>query len=210
MVSPAAAEFLENYERDARVRWSPEDLSAQQAFVNAQLVGRHWLDLSTPEAALQLLQASQEHSSVGGAEEFNAAVLAGPAVELMEPRTLFSQIALKLRRNGRLVGIVPCLRDNSPESRLFAELAEASYWPYYTAEELLEILRDTGWQVDSAASGFTPIRRFNEAAFKDQLGFKGFNRVFTRLAAEGYEPMEVGWGELRLVATAAGGARTER
>src|SRR5436190_6318737 len=67
MVSPAAAEFLENYERDARVRWSPEDLSAQQAFVNAQLVGRHWLDLSTPEAALQLLQASQEHSSVGGA-----------------------------------------------------------------------------------------------------------------------------------------------
>ena len=47
MVSPAAAEFLENYERDARVRWSPEDLSAQQAFVNAQLAGRRWLDWSS-------------------------------------------------------------------------------------------------------------------------------------------------------------------
>jgi hypothetical protein len=203
MVSQAAAEFLRNYERDALARWSPGDLSAQQAFVNAQLVGLRWLDLSTPEAALQLLQASLAHPSAGGAEEFDAAVLGGPVVELMEPRTLFSRVALRLRRNGRLVGIVPCLRDNSPESRLFAELAEAILRPYYTAEELLEILRETGWQVDSCASGFTPIHRFNEAVFKDQLGFKGFNRIFTQLVSEGYDPMEVGWGELRFVGTPA-------
>jgi hypothetical protein len=62
------------------------------------------------------------------------------------------------------------------------------------------MLRETDWQIDSQESGFLPIPRFNLAVLNDQLGFKGFKHVFTRLSAEGYDPMEVGWGELRFVA----------
>jgi hypothetical protein len=65
---------------------------------------------------------------------------------------------------------------------------------------LLEMLRETDWQIESQVSGFMPIPRFNLAVLNDQLGFKGFNRVFTRLSAEGCDPMEVGRGELRFVA----------
>ncbi len=201
MISSAAgAEFLENYQRDAPVRWSPNDLAAQQEFVGAQVVGDDWLDWSTPAAALQLVQAAPAQTSAGTAEKSDAVVLAGPIVELLEPLALFSQAHGALGPGGRLVGIIPCLRDNSPESDQFMQQARATLWAYYTAEELLEMLRETSWQIDSQVSGFIPIPRFNQAVLNDQLGFTGFNRVFTRLSAEGYDPMEVGWGELRFVA----------
>jgi hypothetical protein len=198
--SAATAEFLEHYQRDVAVRWSPDDLAAQREFVNRHVAGRHWLDWSTPTAALHLVQASYAQTSVGTAEKFDALVLAGPVAEMIEPATLFSHAAAPLKGDGRLIGIIPCLRDNSPESRTFSELAAAALWPYSTAEELLEILRESGWRVDSAASSFVAVRRFNEAVLKDQLGFKGFNPIFEQLIAQGYDPMEVGWGELRFVA----------
>ena len=200
-LSASAAEFLENYQRDAPLRWSPDDLAAQQEFVNRRIAGRDWLDWSTPAAALQLTQARQTQISVGAMEAYDAAVLAGPVVELLELRELFRQAAPSVRAAGELIGIIPCLRDNSPESQRFAEAAARTLWPYHTAEELLEMLLESGWLVDSSGSGFTAIPRFNEAVLKSQLAFKGFNRVFAGLAAEGYDPKEVGWGELRFVAT---------
>jgi hypothetical protein len=198
--SAAGAEFLENYQRDAPVRWSPNDLAAQQEFVAAQVAGGDWLDWSTPAAALQLVQVAAGQTSAGITVKSDAVVLAGPIVELLEPLALFSLARKPLGTGGRLVGIIPCLRDNSPESDQFMQHARTTLWPYYTAEELLEMLRDTAWQIESQASGFITIPRFNLAVLNDQLGFKGFNRVFTRLSAEGYDPMEVGWGELRFVA----------
>ena len=201
MFSAAGAEFLENYQRDVSSRWSSADLAAQQEFVNAQIAGRHWLDWSTPAAAFQLVQAAQARTAVGAAGKYEAVVLAGPAVELLEPSALFPQAAAALVPDGKLIGVIPCLRDNSPESRGFTEIAAATLWPYYTAEELLEMLRETGGQLDSTASGFRAIPQFNEAVLEDRLGFKGFHRIFERLTAQGYDPMEVGWGELRFVAS---------
>jgi len=198
--SSAVAEFLEHYQRDVSVRWSPDDLAAQREFVNTHVAGRRWLDWSTPTAALQLVQASHAQTSLGTTERFEALVLAGPVVEMIEPATLFNHAVAPLNPGGKLIGIVPCLRDNSPESRTFAELAAAVLWPYYTAEELLEALRESGWQVDSVASNFVTVRGFNEAVLNDRFGFKGFNRIFEQLSAQGYDPMEVGWGELRFVA----------
>jgi hypothetical protein len=198
--SAAGTEFLEDYQRDVPLRWSPKDLAAQREFVGAQVAGGDWLDWSTPTAALHLVQPASGQTSAGGTEKYDAVVLAGPIVELLEPLALFDQARGPLGPCGRLIGIVPCLRDNSPESDQFIRHAKATLWPYYTAEELLEILRESGWQTDSQVSGFIPVPRFNSAVLNDQLGFKGFNRIFTRLSAEGYDPMEVGWGELRFVA----------
>jgi len=198
-LSAASAEFLENYQRDAPVRWSPEDLAAQQKFVNRQVAGRDWLDWSTPAAALQLVQAWQRRISAGATETYDAVVLAGPVVELLELTALFRQAAPSVRPGGRLVGIIPCMRDNSPESQSFAKMAARALWPYPTTEELMEMLQESGWRVDSSSSSFTAIPRFNEAVLKSQLAFKGFNRIFAQLAAEGYDPMKVGWGELRFV-----------
>ncbi len=202
-LSATSAEFLENYQRDTPVRWSPEDLAAQQGFVNRQVAGRDWLDWSTPAVALQLIQAKQTRISAGLREAYDAVVLAGPVVELLDLTALFLEAALSVRSGGRLVGIIPCLRDNSPESQGFVEAAARTLWPYHTAEELTERLQENGWGVDGSSSGFTAIARFNEAVLKSQLAFKGFNRIFAELAAEGYDPMKVGWGELRFAATVA-------
>ena len=65
------------------------------------------------------------------------------------------------------------------------------------------MLEESGWRVDSSGGGFRAIPRFNEAVLKNQLAFKGFNRIFAELAAEGYDPMKIGWGELRFAATRA-------
>ena len=194
----AVAEFLENYQRDALARWSAEDLAAQREFVNAQVSGSAWLDWSTPSAALQLVQAGNTQTVPGTAQQYDALVLAGPVVELVEPATLFRQATRPLRPGGRLVSIIPCLRDNSPESQQFMQHAAAMLWPYPTAEELLEILRESRWRVES--SGFIAIPQLNRAVLANQLTFKGFRRVFDELGAQGYDPLAVGWGELRFVA----------
>lgn len=198
---PASAEFLENYRRDALVRWSPGDLAAQGEFVNAHLAGRDWLDWSSPAAALQLVQSGPTQTVIGESGRYDALVLAGPIVELVEPPTLFGLAAAPLRSGGKLIGIMPCLRDNSPESREFMGLASSSLWPYFTAEELLEMLSEAGWKIEPPASGFVAIPRFNQAVLKGEPGFRGFAKIFEQLMAGGYDPAEVGWGELRLLAT---------
>ena len=198
---PATAEFLEHFQRDAQVRWSSDDLAAQKQFVNAQIAGRNWVDWSGPTAALQLIQGSRAEAFLGAVEEPDALVLAGPVVELLDPEVLFNQAASLLRSGGKLVGIIPCLRDNSPESREFSRLAASSLWPYYTAEELLEMLSEAGWKIEVAVSGFVAIPGFNQVVRKGELGFRGFAKVFEQLMGDGYDPMEVGWGELRFVAT---------
>ena len=200
LFSAAGAEFLEHYQRDVPVRWSSGDLAAQQNFVCAQAAMDDWLDWSTPAAALQLVQATAGQTAPGTTEKSDAVVLAGPIVELLEPTVLFRHARGPLDSGGRLIGIIPCLRDNSPESDRFMQHARVMLWPYYTAEELMEMLGEAAWQVESPASGFIPIPRFNLAVLNDQLGFKGFNRIFSRLSTEGYDPMEVGWGELRFAA----------
>ena len=54
-----------DYRRDVPARWSPEDLAAQQEFVNWQIADSRWLDWSTPAVALQLVQAAQAQTPVG-------------------------------------------------------------------------------------------------------------------------------------------------
>jgi len=51
-----------------------------------------------------------------------------------------------------------------------------------------------------SASTFVAIPRFNEAVLKAELHFQGFNRIFDQLVRQGYDPREIGWGELRFVA----------
>jgi hypothetical protein len=198
--SAAGAEFLEHYQRDTTVRWSAEDLAAQRQFVHTHVAGRTWLDWSSPAAGLQLVQSSLAQTAVGTPEKYEAIVLAGPVVELVEPVVVFKQADVPLESGGKLIGIIPCLRDNSPESQRFMEQAAATLWPYYTGEELLEMLRESGWLVARESSGFVAVQRFKEAVRAGQLGFTGFGKIFERLMAEGYDPMEVGWGELRFVA----------
>jgi len=101
------------------------------------------------------------------------------------------------------VGIIPCLRDNSPESRVFAELAPSVCWPYLTAEEVTEALQEAGLAPQPNATEFAVIPHFNAAVLKDELGFKGFRKIFDQLEAQGYDPAAVGWGELRFVAVPA-------
>jgi len=196
----ARSEFLAHYRHDAQLRWSEMDREEQREFVNQHLGGLSWLEWSTEGAAMELIQASLTNIGVSGAGRYDALVLAGPVVELVEPPVLFRQAIAPLKSPGRLIGIIPCLRDNSPESQLFTELAAAMLWPYYTAEELIEMLAETGWQVRRESSRFVSIRRFTEAVLKDQLSFKGFRRIFDQVEAQGYDPSEIGWGELRFVA----------
>jgi len=196
----ARSEFLAHYRPDAQLRWSETDREEQSEFVNEHVAGSSWLDWSTEGAAMELIQASLTNLGVSGAGRYDAVVLAGPVVELIEPAVLFQQAVAPLKSAGRIVGIIPCLRDNSPESQLFAELAAAALWPYHTAEELSEMLAETGCQVRPASTRFVPIRRFTEAVLNDRLSFKGFGRIFDQVEAQGYDPSEIGWGELRFVA----------
>ncbi|MBI2946520.1 MAG: hypothetical protein HYY23_02670 [Verrucomicrobia bacterium] len=198
----AASEFLLHYARDAQKRWSPEDLTEQEQFGRSQTANLDWLDWSTESAALQLLQASLVATADGLGGSHDAILVAGPIVELLDPEELFARAARSLRPEGRLVGIIPCLRDNSPESLLFGQIAASTFWPYYTAEELTEMLGEASFSVAPEVSRFVTVARFNQTVLKDELGFKGFREIFQRLETEGYDPMEVGWGELRFVASA--------
>ena len=196
----ARSEFLAYYRHDMQLRWSETDREEQREFVNQHIAGSSWLDWSTEGAAMELIQASLTNISVSVAGRYDAVVLAGPVAELIEPVVLFQQAIAPLKSPGRLIGIIPCLRDNSPESQLFAELAATTLWPYYTAEELIEMLAEAGWQIWRESSRFVSIRRLIDAVLKDQLAFKGFRRIFDQVEVQGYDPSEVGWGELRFVA----------
>ena len=199
-MSEQTAEFLTNWQNDAPRRWSPEDFDAQQRFVNDAVGGDNWSDWSNPMAAMQLIQADLLNVALEDAEKHDAIVLAGPVVELIRPARLLAIAAPRLNKGGRLVGIFPCLRDNSPESQLFMELSESRLWPYFTEEEIREALNEAGFDsaVEESTARFSSVPQFNRAVLKDELGFKGFRHIFDELEKEGYDPIEVGWGELRI------------
>jgi len=203
-MSEQTGEFLTNWQSDARLRWSAEDFAAQQSFVNDAVAGREWSDWSTPGAAMQLIQASLLGTPLEDSEKGDAIVLAGPVVELVAPAKLFVMAAGRLNPGGRLAGIIPCLRDNSPESSLFIELAAKRLWPYFVEEEIREVLAEAGFNTagDSEIQ-FAPIPQFNRSILNDELAFKGFRRIFDDLEEQGYDPVEVGWGELRFAVDAA-------
>ncbi len=201
--SAVRAEFLQHYQRDLTCRWTSEDVAAQAAFASRHLGEGLWLDWSSPAAALELWQAGLGLTPLNtGPQE--TILLAGPMAELLPSENVFRLATAHLKAGGKLIGIVPCLRDNSPESEFFARLAAEELWPYFTAEEIRELLCEAGLEPAADATGFVPIRRFNEAVLKDELGFKGFRRLFDKVEAQGYDPMEIGWGELRLVARSHG------
>ena len=100
-----------------------------------------WADWSTPMAAMQLIQSSLLGVAMEEADRHEAIVVAGPVVELLPLAEVFEMAARRLNSAGRLVGVIPCLRDNSPESQLFMDLAAEQLWPYCVAEELMVIVR---------------------------------------------------------------------
>jgi hypothetical protein len=193
---PATAEFLQGYAHDAPLRWSPEDLTAQQRFTVDYLAGLEWDDWSSEPMALELVQASVLDMPLSVVPESTAIWLAGPIVELAAPDSLFRIATSCLKPGGTLAGIIPCLRDNSPESRIFAEGIARQFRPYPMVEELIEILREAGLEA-GPGSAFHRIPSFNRAVLGDKLAFKGFRRVFDELESQGYDPVEVGWGEWR-------------
>jgi hypothetical protein len=197
--SPLITKFLEAYSLDVSIRWSANDLKAQEKFINAEVENTEWLDWSSQEAALQLVQAEILKTSLGETGEFDRIVVAGPVVELLDLPILLNRAARYLKRGGRIAAVIPCLRDNSPENAEFTAIAAKRLWPYATSEELLESTREAGLD-PLAESKFVPVRRFIEAALGDQLRFTPFRDLFLELQSQGYDPMEVGWGELRLLA----------
>jgi len=200
-IPTGCGEFLSHYSRDLQLRWSHAELADQRRFVQEQIMGRRWLDWSTESAALELLQARLLGTPPNLSASNEIIVLAGPVAELIEPDWLFATAAARLRPMGKLVGLIPCLRDNSPESRCFAEFAAAHFRAYSTAEELIEMLREGGFDTEHGTASFIANGSFIEAVRRDQLSFRGFRRIFDQLGSEGYDPSEVGWGELRFSAS---------
>ncbi|HVY71452.1 MAG TPA: hypothetical protein VHH73_16080 [Verrucomicrobiae bacterium] len=194
---------MRHFRHDLPLRWSASDLAEQQAFATQNIAAGDWLDWSSDTAAMDLVQAAMGQPFYPQPGVFGSILLASPVAEMIPPELLFSSAARQLGPGKRLVAILPCVRDNSPESWLFCRQAEKLFWPYHPAEELLETLRDAGWEPDPEQSRFHPVTPFKTAVLADKLGFKGFRRVFDQLEAEGYDPMEIGWGELRVVATRA-------
>ncbi|MEW6157971.1 MAG: hypothetical protein AB1813_11095 [Verrucomicrobiota bacterium] len=198
--STVAADFLRAYPRDLTVRWSAEDLRAQREFVEAWLPPEEWLDWSAEAAAFELFQAGLLGVPPTFLRPVSAIVMAGPVAEFLERSWLFDLAATHLTQGGRLIGVAPCLRDNSPENQAFAEACASFFWPYETAEELLEQLRECELIPVPEVTRFVEIPRFKRAVLDGALQFSGFAQAFAQLEKAGYDPMEIGWGELRFVA----------
>lgn len=200
-LSEHAGDFFTQCQTDAPRRWSTADFAAQQQFVNEGVAGNEWADWSTPMAAMQLIQSSLLGVPLEETGRHEAIVIAGPVVELLPAADVFGMAAGRLKPAGRLVGVIPCLRDNSPESQMFMDLAADRLWPYCVAEELTERLGEAGFQQDGeSGSGFAAVPQFVHAVLKDELAFKGFRGIFDEMEKQGYDPIEIGWGELRFSA----------
>ena len=124
----------------------------------------------------------------------------GADVELTDKEQLFTELFASAQPGQLIVGTLPCLRDNSPESARLAELMHEKLWDFWTAEELSEIIRDAGFEVIGNRTQFRQNPRWNEAVLKGELQFQGYHSMFEVMMAEGFEPSEIGWGELWFVA----------
>lgn len=202
MFSPAVAEFLQYYAHDQPFRWSAEDLAAQAQFVTQTTAGLSGSDWSDPALAMPLLQAAMLGTPTAIEHGYDAILLAGPLTEILPAETLLDLALGHLNPAGTIVAVLPCLRDNSPESQQFMDVAQAKLWPYRTAEEWLELFKEVGFDATQIKAEFVPIPQFVSSALTDKLRFTPFKEVFTAVEAAGYGAHEVGWGELRLVAKA--------
>ncbi|MCD6048991.1 MAG: hypothetical protein K0Q55_394 [Verrucomicrobia bacterium] len=202
MFSPATVEFLQTYGHDQAFRWTPEDLAAQAQFAEQALAGVAWCDWSDPGMALPLLQAAMLNTPTALEHDYDGILLAGPLSELMPAEALIPLAQAHLNPAGRLVGIIPCLRDNSPESQRFMDLAAEKLWPYHTAEIWLELLQDAGFEAARIKGEFIARPQFAASALTGKLHFAPFAELFREVEKAGYGANEVGWGELRFVAMA--------
>ena len=202
MFSPFTAEFLQSYAHDQSFRWSEEDLAAQGRFAESAVAGLSWSDWSSPALALPLLQAAMLATPTILEHDQDAILLAGPLTELMPAETLIPLAQTHLNPSGRVVGIIPCLRDNSPESQRFMDLAAEKLWPYHTAEIWLELLQDVGFEAAGIQGEFIARPQFARSALAGKLQFTPFAELFRAVEAAGYGAHEVGWGELYLIAKA--------
>lgn len=200
MFTPAIAEFFQHYAHDQAFRWTEEELAAQGRFAESALAGNSWSDWSEPILALSILQAAMLNSPTSLEHDQDAILLAGPLSEVMPAETLIPLTQSHLNPAGRLVGIIPCLRDNSPECQHFMDLAAERLWPYHTAEVWLELLQDTGFAATGIRAEFIPRPQFAASALADKLHFTPFAKLFREVEAAGYGAHEVGWGELFFVA----------
>jgi hypothetical protein len=118
----------------------------------------------------------------------------------MPAETLIPLAQAHLNPMGKLVGIIPCLRDNSPESQQFMDFAAEKLWPYHTAEVWLELLQDTGFVATGIKAEFVARPQFAVSALNNKLHFTPFTELFRAVEAAGYGAHEVGWGELYFTA----------
>jgi len=200
MFSPAIVEFLQHYAHDQPFRWTAEELAAQGRFAESALAGTSWSDWSDSAMALPLLQAALLNTPTSLDHDQDAILLAGPLTEIMLAERLLPLAQSHLNPAGRLVGIIPCLRDNSPESQHFMDLAAEKLWPYHTAEVWLELLQDTGFTATGIKAEFIARPQFAASALTEKLHFTPFTELFRAVEAAGYGAHEVGWGELYFVA----------
>ena len=200
--TPAIVDFLEHYAHDQAFRWSAEDLAEQAQFAEQALADVAWCDWSNPGMALPLLQAAMLNTPTALEHDYDGILLAGPLSEIMPAETLIPLAQAHLNPAGRLVGIIPCLRDNSPESQRFMDLAAEKLWPYHTAEIWLELLQDTGFEATGIKGEFIARPQFAASALTGKLRFTPFAELFREVEKAGYGANEVGWGELRFLAKA--------
>ena len=198
---PGITEYLVSYNRDLPQRWTAQDLQAQSEFVGQALGQRPYLDLSKEEAVLHLWQNKVFSTGVGFGEQFQAAVLASPVTEVMDPQWVLSFAVQQLTLGGQIAAIIPCLRDNSPPNQAFAKLAEDYLWPIFTVDELLEMTAELGLTAHLPPTGFYPVEKFKQSLGEKSFIFSAFNKVADALISQGFDPMALGWGELRLSAS---------
>lgn len=200
MFTPAIAEFLEHYSHDQPLRWTEEELAAQAQFAESALSGVAWSDWSDPSIALPILQSAMLDTPSSLEHELDGILISGPLSEVMPAEMLLPLAQEHLSSTGKLVGVIPCLRDNSPESQLFMDIAAEKLWPYHTAEVWLEVLQDVGFVATGIKAEFIARPQFAVSALAAKLHFTPFTELFRAVEAAGYGAHEVGWGELYFVA----------
>ncbi len=191
-----AAELLATYPVDDPLRW-PDAMQAERGrFVDAVVSNLSALDLSDPPVAFEIAQTALTGSNPAFSERFPALIMAGPLVDLIDPAALLSLVAPFLTPTAIVAGLIPCLRDNSPESAAFAEACAAAQWNCPTAEELLESLIECGLEVQPGWR-FIPSPVFRSESGLRKVCFGPHLRAIKAVESAGYDPGEIGWGELR-------------
>jgi hypothetical protein len=191
------SDYLLHYNTDLKSRWSEEALRFQANFVTSRLPKNGIWDWSAPAITLQLLQARLLSEKTAPPPGTSLILAAGPLMELLSPSAIVEEAARSLKQNGRLIAIIPCLRDNSPENEFFAMHASENLWPYYTAEYWQETMQEGGFMTIDPPQ-FKENREFSMAQIEGRMNFRGFMPLIEKLQNEGYDPIEIAWGDLHL------------